>query len=91
MKHWRIWQAGVRYPEIACALQFAAQYDKTGSVENLNLLKLQCSACWTQSKITARKQLEESSVKLLIPMILQLVCVLMITITPSLISIQQIS
>lgn len=78
-------------PEIACALQFAAQYDKTGSVENLNLLRLQCSACWTQSKVTARKQLEESSVKLLIPMVLQLVCVLVITITPSLISIQQIA
>lgn len=78
-------------PEIACALQFAAQYDKTGSVENLNLLKLQCSACWTQSKITARRQLEESSVKLLIPMVLQLICVMMITITPSIISIRQIS
>jgi tight adherence protein B len=77
-------------PEIACALQFAAQFDKTGSVENLNLLKLQCSACWTQGKITARKQLDESSVKLLVPMLLQLVCVMMITITPSLISIQQI-
>jgi len=76
-------------PEIACALQFAAQYDKTGGLENLNFLKLQCSTCWIQSKITARKQLEESSVKLLFPMILQLVCVMIITITPSLLSLQQ--
>jgi len=77
-------------PEIACALQFAAQYDKSGGQENLNFLKLQCSACWIQSKISARRQLEESSVKLLLPMILQLICVMIITITPSLLSIQQI-
>lgn len=75
-------------PDIACALQFAAQYDRTGSLENLNFLKLQCSTCWMQSKITARKQLEESSVKLLVPMILQLVCVMIITITPSILSLQ---
>lgn len=77
-------------PDIACALQFAAQYDRTGSNENLNFLKLQCSTCWMQSKITARKQLEESSVKLLLPMILQLICVMIITITPSIISLQWI-
>lgn len=77
-------------PEISCALLFAAQYDKTGSIENLNLLKLQCSNCWIQSKITARKQLEESSVQLLIPMMMQLICVMVITITPSIFSLQQI-
>ena len=75
-------------PEIACALQFAAQYDRTGSLENLNFLKLQCSTCWLQSKVTARRQLEESSVKLLFPMILQLVCVMVITITPSILSLR---
>ena len=77
-------------PEIASALNFAAQYDKTGSIENLNLLKIQCSVCWTQSKITAQKQLDESSVQLLFPMILQLICVMIITLTPSIFSLNLI-
>lgn len=75
-------------PEIACALLFASQYDKTGSMENLNLLKLQSSSCWAQSKSAARRRLEESSVKLLFPMILQLICVILITVTPSLLSLK---
>lgn len=80
--------ARCQIPEIACAIILAAQFDRTGSVETLNFLKLQCSICWAQSKIAARKQLEESSVKLLIPMVLQLICVMIITITPSIISLQ---
>ncbi|MHB1484639.1 MAG: hypothetical protein ACYCYI_08230 [Saccharofermentanales bacterium] len=80
--------ARCQIPEIACALIFAAQFERTGSTENLNLLKLQCSICWAQSKTAARKQLDESSVKLLIPMVLQLICVMIITITPSVISLQ---
>ncbi len=77
--------------EVSCALLLSAQYDRTGSPENLNLLKLQTTACWSQSKIAARKELEESSVKLLIPMMMQLVCVILITIVPSVFSMKLLS
>ncbi len=78
-------------PEVACALQFAARFEKTGGLENLNFLRLQSSACWAQSKVAAHRQLNESSVKLLFPMMLHLICVMAVTVTPSILSIQAIS
>lgn len=75
-------------PEVSCALQLAAAYDRTGNSENLNLLKLQSSTCFAQSKLASRRLLDESSVKLLIPMVLQLICVIIITVVPSLLSLK---
>ncbi len=75
-------------PEIASALLLAAQYGKSGNSENLHLLKIQSGSCWLQSKISAKARLEESSVKLLFPMLLQLICVMIITITPSLMALK---
>ncbi len=75
-------------PEIASALMLAAQYGKSGNSENLHLLKIQSGSCWLQSKISAKARLEESSVKLLFPMLLQLICVMIITITPSLMALK---
>lgn len=75
-------------PEIASALLLAAQYGKSGNSENLHFLKIQSGSCWLQSKISAKARLEESSVKLLFPMLLQLICVMLITITPSLMALK---
>jgi hypothetical protein len=51
------------------------------------MLGLQANACWAQSRTAARRQLDESSVKLLLPMMIQLICVMLISVLPSLISI----
>ncbi|MHB1453304.1 MAG: hypothetical protein ACYCYM_05035 [Saccharofermentanales bacterium] len=72
---------------ISGALLLAAQYGRNGSAETLNMLSLQAGACWAQSRTAARKQLDESSMKLMLPMMIQLICVMLISVLPSLISI----
>ncbi|MHB8962438.1 MAG: type II secretion system F family protein, partial [Saccharofermentanales bacterium] len=72
---------------ISGALLLAAQYGKNGSTETLGMLSLQAGACWLQSRTAARKQIDESSVKLLLPMMLQLICVMLVSVLPSLLSI----
>lgn len=72
---------------ISGALLLAAQYGRNGSAETLNMLSLQAGACWMQSRTAARKQLDESSVKLLLPMMVQLICVMLISVLPALVSI----
>lgn len=72
--------------EVTSALVLASQYSKSGNPHILNLFKLQTGACWIQAKIYAATNLEQSSVKLLIPMILHLICVIAITITPAVMS-----
>jgi len=75
-------------PEISGALILASQYSKSGDAYTLELMKIQTGSCWIQAKVSASKALEQSSVKLLIPMVLQLVCVMVITITPAVLSFQ---
>jgi len=75
-------------PEISGALILASQYSKSGDAYTLELMKIQTGSCWIQAKVSASKALEQSSVKLLIPMVLQLVCVMAITITPAVLSYQ---
>lgn len=72
---------------ISGALLLAAQYGRNGSAETLNMLSLQAGACWMQSRAAARRQLDESSVKLLLPMMVQLICVMLISVLPALVSI----
>jgi tight adherence protein B len=74
--------------EISSALLLASQYGKSGNYETLQLLKLQLNSCWIQWKVSARKNLDFSSVKLLIPMMLQMICVITISIMPSMTAFQ---
>jgi tight adherence protein B len=75
-------------PEISAALILASQYSKSGDIYTLELMKIQTGSCWIQAKVSASRALEQSSVKLLLPMVLQLICVMAITITPAVMSFQ---
>lgn len=76
----------IRSNEISSALLLIAQYYKNGNSKSLDLLNLQCSICWSASRRVSKKQLEDSALKLLFPMMLQLVCVGVLAVAPSLFS-----
>ncbi len=75
---------------VSGALILAAQYGRTGGTETLSMLRLQAGACWQQARLAARRQLEETSLTLLLPMMIQLICVLLISALPALITIGNI-
>jgi Flp pilus assembly protein TadB len=72
---------------ISGALLLAAQYGRSGSPETLNMLGLQMGVCWAQMRSAARKQLDEASVKMLLPMMVQLICVMIASVLPSVVSV----
>ena len=52
------------------------------------MLTLQSAACWSLHRNAARKQLEQQSLKLLLPMTLDLVAVLLTALLPAVFSLQ---
>jgi hypothetical protein len=74
--------------EISSALRCAARYDQQGSAELLNLLNMQAAAGWQIYRNGLRRQLEQKSLLLFIPMGLALLNVLAIAVIPALASFQ---
>ena len=73
-------------PEAQAALLLVARYGRLGTAEVLNLLSLQASACWNLCRNAARKKQERESLGMLMPMTLDFVCVLIVAVTPAIIS-----
>ena len=73
-------------PEAQAALLLVARYGRLGTAEVLNLLSLQASACWNLCRNAARKKQERESLGMLLPMTLDFICVLIVAITPAIIS-----
>ena len=76
----------IQIPEAQAALLLVARYGRLGSSEVLNLLSLQASACWNLCRNAARKKQEREALGLLLPMTLDFVSVLMVAMTPAIIS-----
>ena len=76
----------IRIPEAQSALLLVARYGRLGSSEVLNLLSLQASACWNLCRNAARKKQEREALGLLLPMTLDFICVLLVAMTPAIIS-----
>jgi Flp pilus assembly protein TadB len=75
-------------PEAQAALLLAARYEVTGGSEVLQLLSLQSSACWSLCRNASRKRREREALGMVFPMMLDLVSVLLVAITPALLSLK---
>lgn len=75
-------------PEAQSALILASRYESTGGAEVLGLLALQSNACWSLCRNASRKKRERESVAMILPMMLDFISVLLVAITPALISLQ---
>ena len=76
----------IQIPAAQSALLLVARYDRLGTAEVLNLLQLQASSCWNLCRNAARKKQEREALGLLLPMTLDFVSVLMVAMTPAIIS-----
>jgi Flp pilus assembly protein TadB len=73
-------------PEIQAALLLLARYERTGGQEILDLLQMQSAACWNLYRQAIRKQMEQQSLQLLLPMMLDLISVILTAVLPAWIS-----
>ena len=76
----------IQIPEAQAALLLVARYGRLGTSEVLNLLSLQASSCWNLCRNAARKKQEREALGLLFPMTHDFICVLLVAITPAIIS-----
>jgi len=73
-------------PEAQAALLLASRYELTGGSEVLQLLALQSTACWSLCRNASRKKRERDALAMILPMMLDLISVLLVAITPALLS-----
>lgn len=76
----------IQIPEAQAAFLLIARYGRLGTAEVLNLLSIQSSSCWNLCRNAARKKQEREALALLLPMTLDFVAVLLVAITPAIIS-----
>lgn len=76
--------------EVQSALLLIVRYDRDGGHENLQLLQMQIAACWSMHRNSMQKQIEKQTLKLLVPMALDLVAVMVTAITPAIQSFQTV-
>ena len=76
----------IKVPEAQSALLLISRYGRLGTSEVLNLLSLQASACWNLTRNAARKKQERESLGMILPMTLDFICVLLVAMTPAIIS-----
>lgn len=79
-----------RIAEITKFVSVILQNMKKGSTEMVSILRLQAAECWEMRKRTARRLGEESSTKLLFPMMMMFVAILLIVATPAILAMQGI-
>ena len=77
-------------PEAQAALLLMQRYSRSGGIETLQMLSMQASACWALYRNTIRKQMEQQSLRLLIPMMLDLIAVVLISLLPAVLSISRL-
>lgn len=82
--------ASCKIPEAQAAMLLMIRYDRNGGAELLNLLQLQASACWNLHHSTTKKQLEQHSLLLILPMMLDLLSVMLTALLPALASLAMI-
>ena len=73
-------------PEAQAALLLASRYELTGGSEVLQLLALQSNACWSLCRNASRKKRERDTLAMILPMMLDLISVLLVAVTPALLS-----
>ncbi len=73
-------------PEAQAALLLLLRYEQAGGADTIQLLTLQANACWSLYRSSSRKQLEQQSLALLLPMALDLVAVMITALLPALLS-----
>lgn len=76
----------IQIPEAQAALLLIARYGRLGSAEVLNMLNLQSQACWNLCRNASRKKQEREALAMIIPMTLDFISVLMVAMTPAIIS-----
>jgi hypothetical protein len=76
----------IQIPEAQAALLLIARYGRLGSSEVLNMLNLQAQSCWGLCRNAARKRQEREALGMIIPMTLDFISVLMVAMTPAIIS-----
>ncbi|PKM88781.1 MAG: type II secretion system protein [Firmicutes bacterium HGW-Firmicutes-12] len=77
-----------RVPEINKFVTLILQNMKKGNAELVLILRVQAAECWETRKLTARKMGEESSTKMLFPLLLMLIAILLIVSAPAILAIQ---
>jgi len=75
-------------PEAQSALLLAARFELSGGSEVLSLLSLQSNSCWSLSRNASRKKREREALSMIFPMMLDFVSVLIVAISPALISLK---
>ena len=73
-------------PEAQAALILCSRYDRTGGPEVIHLLELQANSCWSLCRNASRKRKERDAVKMILPMMLDLAAVLLVAITPAMLT-----
>jgi tight adherence protein C len=79
-----------RTPEITRAISIILQNMRKGSSEIVPVLRVQANECWEMRKRVAKRLGEEASSKLLFPMMLIFLSILLIVLTPAVLSMKQI-
>lgn len=78
-------------PEAQAALLLASGFERKGGYESIELLDLQSKACWSLCKNASRKRKEREAVQMILPMMLDLICVLLVVMTPAILSLNGIN
>ncbi len=79
-----------RTPEITRSVSVILQNLRKGSSEIVSVLRVQANECWEMRKSVAKKLGEEASSKLLFPMMLIFISILLIVLTPAVLSLRQV-
>jgi tight adherence protein C len=81
----------VKAPEISRLMSSIIQNTKKGGKDLVLSMRLQSNECWEMRKNAIRRLGEEASTKLLFPMMIMFFAIIIIVITPAIISMQGIS
>jgi len=81
----------IKTPEISRLMSTIVQNTKRGGTHLVLALRLQSNECWEMRKNAIKRLGEEASTKLLFPMMIMFFAIIIIVITPAIISMQGIS
>jgi len=82
--------AGCIIPDAQAAFLLISRYERSGGDDILQMLQMQSSTCWSLYRNTVRKQLEQQTLLLLLPMTLDLIAVVLISVLPAIQSLSAI-
>jgi len=77
-----------RTPEITKFISVIIQNLKKGSSEVVSILRVQANECWELRKNAAKKQGEEASAKMMLPLMIMLLAILIIVAVPAILAMQ---